>query len=298
MADHAVLEGQGSGPNRSQVPYLVFACVGVILILLAAILKTARDSVFADLLLNVGASVTTVVLVEIVWRRYGGDPILSAIGLLRMSLRQLSELDNLGMVAVRPKRDDGVILRWRDGLSRAKQIDLMALTLESEFASKPENMTAIRRAVVGNNCIVRLLTLHPIVDGTEDGDARSRRISEEDLIGMGARRRIEASLERTYGQFAGLVAEDGDQNKFARGTIEHRWTSKLTIYANIIRIDDRIWFCNYLASATGSNSPMFEIAARTTSGSESPLFQLLEREFEHMWKHAGGGTVSAAAPDR
>ncbi len=266
--------------------YVIFGAIGVVLVLGSIILNLLHMESFAPLALNVGASVLVVVIVELIWRSRGGDPITRAIASLWQATGQLQELKVAGITSVkRPRRDLGVsenVKSWQDYLETATRVDLMAFTLRAQISKYPELMQAIKQAISSNLCQVRVLTLHPFTEASNSGPVILQRINEEKLLagGGGALDRVKGALEETWSQF-GKLQQEFSSDPQRKDCLQLRSTHHVTMYVNIIRIDERMWVSPYLASVTGGSSPTFEI-----TGPRTELFSLFEQEFEHMWTHA------------
>jgi hypothetical protein len=271
-------------------PYIVFGAVGIILLLVSWILFIYNNGVYkepwAGIVLNLGASVLVVVIVESIWKFHGGDPITRAIASLYSAITELGEMRSAGITSVKSKRrelesSDYVDL-WCRLLKNATEVDLMAFTLSSQFGGEKDIMTAIEHAISLNLCRIKVLTFRPYTETITPDSVALRRIEEENLIpeGRGAKARFMGSLEQTRQQF------DTIRNKFSTDSerkecLKLAETEGATMYMNIIRIDDRMWVSPYLSSVKGGDRPAFEIA-----GTQTPLFQLFYKEFEHMWNHA------------
>jgi hypothetical protein len=77
--------------------YFLFLSIGVILLLLSIVLKLLRQEFGYEVFLNLGISVTTVTIVEYIWKQVGGDPMSKAIDRLRVATLLLRDLEGTGM---------------------------------------------------------------------------------------------------------------------------------------------------------------------------------------------------------
>jgi len=267
--------------------YGLFILVAIILLLVSWILFIFEKEPWAGMTLNVGASVLVVVIVEFLWRKItGGDPITRAIASLYSAITELGEMRSAGITSIKNKRRDlensEYAALWCRLLENAKEVDLMAFTLSSQFGGKKDIMTALEDAISLNLCQVKVLTFHPYSDTTTPDSVASRRIDEENLIpeAGGARARFMGSLEQTRRQFE-AVRDKFSTDLRRQECLKIAETQQITMYMSIIRIDERMWVSPYLSSVKGGDSPVFEI-----TGTQTPLFNLFNKEFEHMWKHA------------
>ena len=71
-------------------PYVSFFAAGVFLLLVAKFLENAGLTFWADLFVNLGASVTAVTVVEFLWKQVGGDPLLQSLASIVETLRHLT----------------------------------------------------------------------------------------------------------------------------------------------------------------------------------------------------------------
>lgn len=257
--------------------YFLFGGLGLTLTLVSAIMTLLRIDLFASLALNLGASVVAVVIVEFTWRHYGGDPIMKAVLSLRHSIRQLGELEAVGMTSIKYPRKELDVGRWARLLRTATSVDLMAFTLAAEVSKNREVTDAIRQAIESNLCHVRVLT-YPIEDDPKH--LLAQRIAEEEIFAKGAIDRFRGAVLRTWGEF-NKMRTDFLKDPKRMGCIELRVTTDLRLYTNVIRIDEQMWISPYLASCTGGESPVFEV-----SGAGGELFKLYLKEFNHIWGFA------------
>jgi hypothetical protein len=274
-------------PGWAASPYFVFTVLATILLLIALIAWQQEVAFVPELLVNIGASILTVVVVEWVWRRQGGDPIVSAITGFQRQIKLLEQFNALGIARLLPSRREleqpQVITAWCELLRHARQVDLMAYNLARGFTRHGDLMRSLQHAIVNNGCIVRVVTLSPDFEDAETNRILVQRIAEESKKGKSARKRMESGLEDTWERFETMYSELGpkDGGSDRREYLKLGFTSEITMYVNLVRIDDRMWVSPYLASATGGSSPAYEVAGR-----DSSLFQLFLAEFNHMWEHA------------
>jgi hypothetical protein len=266
-------------------PYILFGALGITLVLVSAIFFLLDMEMLAELFVNLGVSVVAVVIVEFIWRRYGGDPVVRAIMSLRRATKQLGELELSGVTSIRLQRrqleQPEHLALWCRLLRSATHVDLMAFTLGAEVSGHREIMTGIKQSISSNLCRVRVLTFHPAQETPDPRSVALQRIQEEELFaeGRGAKDRFRGTLQQTWSQFQEIQKEFSDDPE-RKECLQLRSTTHITMYLSIIRIDDRMWVSPYLSSAKGGDSPAFEI-----SGTQTPLFQLFQKEFDHVWDH-------------
>lgn len=232
-------------------PYVLFGALGIILVLVSAIFFLLDIEILPGLFMSLGVSVVTVIIVEFIWRRYGGDPIVRAIASLRRAIKQLGELELSGITSIRLKRREFEqpehLALWCRFLRSAVHVDLMALTLGAEVSGHHEIMMGIKQAISSNLCRVRVLTFHP-VQGTQDHQSVVlQRIHEEELLAKGASDRFRGTIRQTWSKFKEMQKEFS-KDPVRKRCLELRSTTRITMYLNIIRIDDRMWVSPYLSS--------------------------------------------------
>jgi len=275
----------GNARHDGVNPYILFTALGITLVLVSAICFLLKIEMLATLFVNLGVSVVTVVIVEFIWRRYGGDPIVKAIVSLRRAVKQIGELELTGITSIRLQRrqfeQPEHLALWCRLLGSATHVDLMAFTLGAEVSGKREIMAGIRQSISLNLCRVRVLTLDLAQETPDFSSVALQRIQEEELFaeGRGARDRFRGALQQTWSQFHEIQKEFSDDPE-RKECLQLRAVTHTTMYLSIVCIDDRMWVSPYLSSARGGDSPAFEI-----SGTQTPLFQLFQNEFDHMWNH-------------
>jgi hypothetical protein len=156
-------------PHRDRInPYIVFVAVGIILLLVSVILFLYEKEPWSGLMLNLGASVLIVVIVESIWKFHGGDPITMAIASLYSAITELGEMRSAGITSIKSKRreleNSDYVDLWCRLLKNATEVDLMAFTLSSQFSGEKDIMTAIEHAISLNLCRIKVLTFRPYTE--------------------------------------------------------------------------------------------------------------------------------------
>jgi hypothetical protein len=266
--------------------YVLFLCITVIFILASIICFITEKEMPAYLLLTLGASIFVVLIVEFIWRSYGGDPITKAIISLRQTIKKLGELESSGIASIKLVRRDfeqtEYVNLWRSLIEKATEVDLMAFTLTRQIAGKENIIESLEKAISLNRCRVRMLTFRPFKGDSDINPIAAQRIKEEELLstGKGTREKIHGFLQITWDQVR-KIQEKFKKDPQRKDCLKIKATTEINLYVNIIRIDERMWVSPYMSSTTGGSNPVFEI-----SGNHTPLFQLYLKEFEHMFSHA------------
>lgn len=264
-------------------PYVAFGVFALLVFAVSIILKVLDVEPYGGLLLNVSAALFAVVIVELLWRMFGGEPIVQAIASLRASVRQLRELESSGITSIKIERhiltEQPQVEQWDKMLQSATKVDLMAFSLR-DFVRFPQLIDGLEGAIARNLCKVRVITYEmPGADGAIQR-LLQQQMDEEEVIEHGAQARMTGRLQGTWPVLLRIADRfQGDPER--RDKLELKVARKLLIRATIIRIDNQIWVSPYLSSCLGGSSPAFQI-----SGPDSPLFERYLNEFDHMWEHA------------
>lgn len=270
-------------------PHFVFLAVGVVLILVAVILRLVGTATIwlscADLVMNVGVSVLAVSVVDFLWRRLGGDPIIAAIERLHGITNLLRDLDQSGIRRVYARRDqylgkEELLAQMRT----AREVDMMGIALQHGWANDRSFLDILQQRAGAGKCHFRIAVLHP-----EGQVLRQREKEEAEGHGTGVGRISRdalTSLEIFDKARALLPAAD-------RAHLELRAVRESNLYCSILRVDDRMVVTLYLASRRGSKSPTLEIREPA-----SPFYEMYKEEFERIWRVAEEWPVSAGEAPR
>jgi hypothetical protein len=277
---------QNSNKSRKKylLPYVIFGAAGIILIISSFLSSSYGNESAASLLLALGASISVVVFVEIIWKIIGGDPITNAITSLWQATNLLKDLEESGIKSVKAKRSDldnpGQKKLWYDLIINATQIDIMGHSMRTQITKEKDLMKAIEIAVQKKGCKVRVLTYPPFKDISKCNPVLLQRINEEKRLpgGKSAVDRFRSNIDDTRSQFLTLKNQF-KHNREREKCIQIKASSKINLYYNIIRIDDRMWVSHYSGVERGGGNPVFEI-----SGMHSTLFHHFGAEFNHIWE--------------
>lgn len=254
-------------------PYIFFVSVGIILLLVAIILGYQGASLWSDLLLNLGVSVTAVTVIEFMWKRVGGDPISKAIALLRTATSLLRDLEGTGIEGIYPKRDKVDLEKWINNyMKSAKEVDLMSNNLYRDWTSKDEFLKIIEERGREKRCKFRIMVLDPSPDssvttqrGLDEGNAkRLRDIIRDSLNKL---QQVKESIDEKLGK------KEGDEY------FKIKVINRSNVYCYIVRADAKMIVANYLSHIRGARLPALQIHGQDTS-----FFKVYKEEFENMWK--------------
>lgn len=259
-------------------PHFVFWSLGIILVLLSVILRLVGASIafwqfWADLSLNVGVSVLAVSIVDFLWRRLGGDPIMAAIHRLHTVTALLRDLEESGIERIYVSRDQFQGKKeLLDHMRAGRQVDLVGITLQHGWANDPELRDILAKRAGHGKCHFRIMVFHP-----DSGVVKQRDKEEaEEFNPKSARVSSDAGTSlNIFSQIrSGLPKED-------QPFLEIRAIFETNLYCSIIRVDNMMLVSQYLISRRGSKSPTLEVR-----GAHSPFYQMYAKEFNQTWTRA------------
>jgi hypothetical protein len=247
--------------------YFLFLSIGVILLLVAIVLKLLRQELGYEVFLNLGISVIAVTVVEYIWKQVGGDPISRAIDRLRIATLLLGDLEGTGIERIYSERQDSDARMWHQRVAAASEVDLMSLCLSRDWLLRPEFRETIERAAGERRTRYRILVLDP---RSELASQRAREEEKKEFLPT-----IEQSLATLMGMRKRLGAE------IAGTYFQIKVANRANVYCRIIRADDMMLVTKYLCHSSGGTSPTLELHGKDTS-----WFRKFTDEFEYMWELA------------
>ena len=264
---------------RKNSPYIIFALVGVILLLAAKVFQ--NDAFWSSFLLNLGIVVIAVTVVELLWKFVGGNPLLEAIKLLQISTSLLKDIEGSGIVRVHPKRQE-----WASNLNNfllyvasAREVDMMGNILRNNWTNNPDFMENLKSRTQEEQCKFRILLLDPnsdILEQRAKDEAIWNKDDEKEKAYKISYDRMRTEIIASLYQFETVKRELNEKNS---QYLEIKVVNQSNIYCNIIRADDKMIVAKYLLSVRGGGAPIIEIYGRDTS-----FYKIFSNEFESMWK--------------
>lgn len=252
-------------------PYIVFAIIGVLVIIIAFLLKPdtmTQDEFVYGVLLNIGFVILTIVIVNFLWFLLGGDPTEKMIEKSVSTLTLASDGFDSGLYrAFSSSSEFATASQWVSLLKDTKEhVDMMGyslhiLTRTTELQNKLINLA---------NCNVQIRIL--IMD--ENNEHFSAGLNIEGISSM----TLESMKEevRSCRQCIDYIMSNVKENK--RKNINFKTISKGLTECQIIRTDDKIFITPYLYSKHTSDSPLF-IARKQNGG----YYDKYVEEFEMLW---------------
>lgn len=279
---------------RKNSPYIIFALVGVILLLSAKIFQ--NDAFWSSLLLHLGIIVIAVTVVELLWKFVGGNPLLEAIKLLRTSTSLLKDIEGSGIVRIYSER-----IEWASNLkdflpyvASAREVDMMGCILRNNWTSNQKFMNILERRTQQKECKFRILLLDP----DEKSDILKQRSKDEAIWNKDGEKEkaykvsydhMKMDIQDSLYQFETVKSELNEKNS---QYLEIKVVNQSNIYCNIIRADDKMIVAKYLLSVRGSGAPTLIIHGKDTS-----FYKIFSNEFESMWKRGVDWNPSTKVKD-
>ena len=260
--------------NEKIKPVAAYVFFLVVAITLLVLYWVFQQETWAPVFLALAAALIAVVLVEIIWKLYGGDPITRAIAgvyagiaALRTSTSILKDLEGTGIERIHSQRLSAVN-SWLKLIGEAQEVDMMGNSLRRDWTARDEFVKTVESRAKEGKCTFRVLVLEPSTDSPitsqrmiEENDAERRMIANS-LFTLNTLNKIR---ERLNGE--------------AKEHIKIKVVQVSSLHAYMVRADDRILMANYLSHIRGSDLPAMEIHGRDTS-----FFQVFAAEFERMWE--------------
>lgn len=261
--------------NEKIKPFAAYVFFLAIAITLLVLYWVFQEETWAPVFLALAAALIAIVLVEIIWKLYGGDPITRAIAgvyraiaALRTSTSLLRDLEGTGIERIHAQRRFTAFENWYSLINSAQEVDMMGITLRRDWTARDGFVKIVQSRAKERKCTFRILVLEP---SPESPVTKQRMVEEGDI-----EERIAADAAFTLRVFDQIRNELDDE---AREYIKTKVVRGSNLYCFVIRADDRILAANYLSYLRGSASPTMEIRSRDTS-----FFQVFAAEFERMWE--------------
>ena len=257
--------------DRPETPHWVFILSGsavIIISVLAQLITGPVWDIISKIALSVGVSIIAVSVVDWIWRKVGGNPLMNAILELRNSTTLLSDLYGTGVKRVFISRnltsDYKRILIEK--MNNAKEVDMLGMALRSGWASTTEFQEALKTRAKSGKTTFRIAVFDP------ESKVAAQRSFEEDGKPT---QRIAESAASTLRILAAIKAGLSKQDK---KNLIIRVVTETGLYCSIIRADDLILMTRYFLHLSGGNSETMVI-----EGKDSSFYKLYLDEFNAVW---------------
>jgi hypothetical protein len=265
----------GDSKHSKFHPFPVFSAVGLLLVAVSWLLylgftNTASTvELLADTVFAAGFAVLTVVILQMLWRAFGGDPIQRSVDRLAESASLLEDSQDTGVRRIfATSASYGSEAEWLQFLCRAKrngQVDLMGYTLASWLTGRFEECVL---ELLDRGVAVRILLMGPKNElFGRRGNSRIVHQSQSDLS---------VDCDRTVRVVRELMKQAGDKARL----IEARTVLTGSIKCSLTRVDGQLLMVPYLFSAPASSAPLIRVDK--DDGGDG-LFSTYKREFDALW---------------
>jgi hypothetical protein len=253
----------------------LFALLGIGLVVAATLLELKQYRVAGAICQNLGLATLAVLIVDLIWRLVGGNPVDVGIATLDQRIRELvattrviDQASRVGITDLYVRQGDfGTQDTWENLLRTArKNIDVMARTafgwskshlLQEILAERVTQGVSVRWLMMSrDNQYLRLL---------EEEDSPSSSLLDGKLVAM-ERAITKARLSLS------LALQD---------KLQLRSYSHVPLYCAFVRVDERWYVTQYLFSRSSDECPLICIR-----GEESNWGGVYADEFEFIWKSA------------
>jgi hypothetical protein len=297
--DTKTLKRSQSQRRREFVGYVMLALIVAILVLVAVLVKTSTDA--GIVLLTLGAALSAVVLLQIIWTLVGGEPMQTEVHRLSKETTELRhhfrkeignathalrDLDRTGIERLHARRGaTKSVNRWLRLGAEAETIDLLGLTMFHEWLIHPPLRKLLLDVAKSERGKVRVLILpSPEADLADLKQADS--VSPSDVNYYARTRQtgeeggsvLTGYLTTAHERLKELETQAGPP-KF-----EVRYLTKCTAYCMMVGIDTYVYVAPYLSSGQGEYSFAFE-----ASDPRGTLFKMYRAEFQAVWDAEGDG---------
>lgn len=270
--------------RSSARPLPIFGAFGILFVAMAWTLflwpedKLSVVEVLANTLLLVGFAILTVVILQLLWSAFGGDPVQRSIDRLAESATLLEDSRTTGVRRMLTKSGTfGSDSDWLAELSAARRngtVDLMGYTLVSWLQGDFEECVL---ELLDRGVTVRALfmSITNSVFGRPDNEIiateQPAKLCADCLAAEAVFRRLTETAATRKGSFQARQVHTG------------------SIKCSLTRVDRRIIAIPYLYSVPASNSLLMvigDVEERTT------LYSLFTREFDTLWADACSAPLS------
>lgn len=248
--------------------YFIFLLIGIIILLLSGILHLFEYTLLSNLFLNLGVTFVAVTLIQYIWKKNGGDPLIEQVNKLKSSISLLNDLEGTGLIRYYRQRKEVDFNEWLERMETASQVDIFGVVLQANWAENTNFIDIVERRAGLNQCKFRIIISEP---GSQILEQRA--IEQGDEIG-----RLNTDANDSLRVLLGIRNKLPDEYK---DNLQIKVNGRRNIYVGIIRVDDKMLVTTYLSWLRGNETPSFEIDKVTGS---KALFSLYERDFEDIYR--------------
>jgi hypothetical protein len=253
--------------RQRSIIYALFLAIGIILLLSSYIAKASGNLLVGDTSKDLGVVIISLVLVDLLWKLVGGDPLSKEIA-------ELKKYNNLHAVALEGGLE-GLILKandaktevdWLEMIKKSQEhIDICGHTLV-DIAEKPDWVSALKnRAESGVH--IRLILNSPsnptLPNGINPDIPNLPKMMEDMKFSWNKFTELQNSLPVDKQSNLSVVQIKTD-----------------ILFINIRRFDEKLYLLHYLYSTLNEYCPVFIF-----EGHQKQLFKLYLDEFNKIYSH-------------
>jgi hypothetical protein len=246
----------------------IFIFAGAATTFLSIILFLLTQQILGNVFLAIGGSLLSVAIVNYLYRKSGGDPILRLYRRLSIALPLLEDQKLLGLLRVFEERRSVDFAQWEGLISNSHEVDVLGNVIRQNLTANKRFLRTVEDRSAKGSTRYRFLCYDP-----ESRVFEQRCLEEEDLEG-----RMRADVGFSIRKLCTIRQEL--RRKGMERYLEIRLVDKHVVRAQILRTEKRMLVVFYLSSTRGSDSPAFEL------DSSGALYKSFSREFELMWRDA------------
>lgn len=247
--------------KKDELLYWLFIALGTILILVSFFF---RDSVWTDLLINIGATFVSTSVLAFLFQHFSSQNLSTQIIEIHRSLTVAQRSFDLGISQMWRERRD-IHSSYCNEFVKSAESEVCLLGIAMLAYAEDRNFHRIVSEGISRGCSYRILLLDPKSNAT---------VRLDQMEGGG--KQVQGRIERALKVFQSIK----NQNKKKFGSIEIRVTTEMP-HLNIVRSDFELMATHYMPPLLGYE--LFTIHLQKVSRG---VFVQYEEYFESLWESA------------
>jgi hypothetical protein len=262
--------------RRWRIGAALFLATGIAILAAAALLHREGYETASAVALNVGAAILAIVLVDILWRTSGGNPLDEQFMALAEKLHHLSKsvaaVERARLVGLNDafarQGDVGTQTTWEELIRRSRRrCDVMARTSAGWMKSRHLAQLIVDR-ITHDNVHFRWLIM------SRTNPYLNLLIQHDPNVGSMLDEKI-GKMEALLRSIRNLVPDDKIE------LFEVRRFEHAPLYCSIVRTDETWYITHYLFSRPSDDCPLIAV-----HGEDTEWGARYQEEFEEIWKDA------------
>ncbi len=255
--------------------YLLFLLSGALFVAVGVSFNLAGyGRILYPLLLNIGATVISVICVKYLWEKSGGEPVLESLDILKRLSHLVDDSAETGLRRLYASRRDIEYDELNEQISKAQDVAIMSLVLKIQHSFRLKD--SIIRCIKGGGHI-RILVSDPSSDSPELNPLKLRQYAQKDLEHNAMPAEIMSTLDFLRDTRSELSKEAGDLDK----RLQYKTLPSNVMYFSLMAIDDTMVVTSYCNKRRGQDCPTMLIDKTSSARS---LYVHYKGEFEHLWR--------------